>query len=227
MKGNLIIVLWLLFIADNAYAQVMWTNCVDASGRQVAFRETPGTNNFYAKLEGGYPVILWDPVFASQLSPETQTFFYAHECAHHVLGHSYGNIPTTREKEADCWAINTLVSRGILDRKDLRRVQYEISLFPGDWWIYLPGPQRALSFEHCLSAAGIEPVDREEYCETVRVSEDYTDYEIINRPLQVPCNHCRCDARGYCGCMHAFDFVDNYIRTPVRKTRYVNKTVCN
>jgi hypothetical protein len=130
-------------------AQLLWTDCVDATGKQVILSVVPGANDFYATVQNGQPYIIWNPDIASRLSPQTQTFFYAHECAHHVLGHPYVNIPITREKEADCWAIKTLTSRGVIDKPALSKIQNEISELPGDFWVYLPGPKRAIFLENC------------------------------------------------------------------------------
>jgi hypothetical protein len=220
-------ILMFLFVPTIVIGDVQWTNCIDGIGNRVLMLETPGTNNFYATVQNGGPVILWDTIFARNLSPQAQTFFYAHECAHHALGHTLTNIPSLREKQADCWAINTLVGSGVFNRADLSQVQSEISQFPGDWWVYLPGPRRAMFFEECLASAGIATAPRQPVCRVITVPEEYTDYQIVLQPQQIPCQHCGCNAWGWCGCRDQFDVIQQPVQVPVTRTRLVPRQVCD
>ena len=83
--------------------------------------------------------------------PAVQQFFYYHECAHHVLGHTIGaGHPMTNEQAADCWAVRELVGRGIFGPGEVQRTQAWIhTASPGDW-THLPGPHRAINLNLCL-----------------------------------------------------------------------------
>ena len=56
-----------------------------------------------------------------------------------------------REKEADCWAMETLTSEGYLDKNDVKIILNDISNLSGDGWIYSPGPERSLLLSQCVS----------------------------------------------------------------------------
>ncbi len=78
----------------------------------------------------GKPVILYDPNIMETL-PYLQAFVYAHECAHHELGHTSpagllreGHAFREKELAADCWAAETLVAAG-----EAAIVRQQIELF--------------------------------------------------------------------------------------------------
>jgi hypothetical protein len=103
----------------------------------------------------------------SWVSPATRRFFYAHECAHHALGHTLGaSYPTQREQQADCWAIRTLVSAGQIGSSDLREIQSDVARLGRADWTHLPGPQRAINLNACLGTAQTlpPPAPRPLYC---------------------------------------------------------------
>ena len=130
--------------------QVVYEGCRDIRGFPVASLESPINNVAVAGLApSGAPVIWYNPNILSYFQPITRVFWYYHECAHHALGHSFRNIPTLREKQADCWAIHTMSRRGLLRGRALAIIQSDLSRLSGDGWIYLPGPQRAMSLIAC------------------------------------------------------------------------------
>ena len=192
-----------MYIPAGAYAEIYKTDCVDINGRQVALQKTPGTNNFYATATaGGWPIILWDPVKASQFSKETQTFFYAHECAHHALGHTYKQIINAKENQADCWAIRALVSDGTFNRSHVRQVKKELAEIPGDWWEYLPGHQRAFNFDACLAGANLTAAEGKN-CQYYKVTQEYFENNYVR------------NAKG------------QVVNQPIKKSRWISKEICD
>lgn len=143
-------------------AQAVYEGCRDYRGIPVlSIRdESAGMRIAVAGYApDGRPTIRYSEGVLRTFHPRTRLFWYAHECAHHALGHGVYNIPTLREKEADCWAIHTLTRAGIFDEEDVRIVQRDLSKLPGDGWVYLPGPQRGVSAASCaeLNAGGSDP----------------------------------------------------------------------
>jgi hypothetical protein len=109
--------------------------------------------------DDGTPVIYYDPDFVSHFSEPMQRFITAHECAHHSLGHTWGEEPDDREQDADCRAIRQLYASGGFGPTELKQVQKEMRRFGGGG-PYLPGPKRARALGKCLEAANDpEPVD--------------------------------------------------------------------
>lgn len=136
-----------------AGAQVTFDGCVDFRGIPVASVLNPALRDVaMASWAGnGAPIIQYNPGVLAQMAPQTRMFFYAHECAHHALAHGVRNIPLQQEQEADCWAIRTLVGRGILNAgSDVQAVQLDLSFSPGDW-THVPGPQRQFNLRACLA----------------------------------------------------------------------------
>jgi len=149
---NLIFVLLFLLLPQQAHAQVTFDGCVDFRGIPVAsIRDSSIQDVAIANIApNGAPIILYNPHILGMLSAPTRLFFYAHECAHHALAHAVKNIPMTREQEADCWGIRTLVSRNMVSGSDLALIQQDLDAFaPGDW-THLPGRQRAINLQLCL-----------------------------------------------------------------------------
>jgi hypothetical protein len=92
------------------------------------------------------PIISLDPDRLRTLPPTMQIFFYMHECAHHVLGHTFS--PTTAsENEADCWAIKYGRETGLFSRLDVEGFGPYLADSKGSPFGHLPGPQRQ---EHLL-----------------------------------------------------------------------------
>lgn len=97
------------------------------------------------------PLIIYNPYVVATSVPTVQLFFYYHECAHHVLGHTIGaGHPLVNEQAADCWAVQQLVARQIFGPAQVQQVQQWIAVAaPGDW-THLPGPIRSINLYHCL-----------------------------------------------------------------------------
>lgn len=96
------------------------------------------------------PVIMLDPGHLIRLPLKLQLFFYGHECAHHVLGHTYVMRPTA-ESEADCWAAKDGRDRGLFTRFEVEGwapwfAKSRGSVISG----HLPGPERARFILQCF-----------------------------------------------------------------------------
>lgn len=116
--------------------------------------------NASAAFDAWGPVIYMDPSVAADWSM-SRLFALAHECGHHLRGHTapqgmwFRNMPATRswatlqqELDADCWASDALASRGL--HYDLMRVMYD---FARQGWIrpgtYPSGQERAETIRRC------------------------------------------------------------------------------
>ena len=95
------------------------------------------------------PYILLDPELLRTLPRPLQIFFYAHECAHHRLGHWYS--PTgTSEKEADCWAIEYGRDHGIFRRQTVVDFEPWLAKSRGSAFGHLPGRERVRHLLACF-----------------------------------------------------------------------------
>ncbi len=103
-----------------------------------------------ARIEFGQAVIRYNPRVLTQMSEATRHFFYVHECAHHVLGHTIRRPSLSSEREADCWAINTMREDMGLSTYALRAIQNDFARLGRGDWTHLPGPMRAIDLEACL-----------------------------------------------------------------------------
>lgn len=145
----------LLMIAKSAVAQVTLDGCVDYRGIPVASVMNPSVKDVAMATYGpnGAPLIVYNPYVLSWLSPPTRLFFYAHECAHHVLGHGVRGHPLKREQEADCWGIQQLAARNVLSDSDIAAIQQDIVRFGRGDWTHLPGRDRAINLRACLGGS--------------------------------------------------------------------------
>ncbi|RVU38202.1 hypothetical protein EOI86_02585 [Hwanghaeella grinnelliae] len=110
----------------------------------------------------GAKVILIDPLLTKRGNEFHKAFLIAHECAHHVLGHtsedglrrrwSSRRSVTDQELSADCWAAEALSRAGLSDFTTLMSKQMSQSgLFsPGGG--YPAGIQRATIIRKCAES---------------------------------------------------------------------------
>lgn len=171
----------------------------------------------------GNPYIHVDPAVMSNWTT-SRIFVLAHECAHHLLGHttSLGKMQRFRggtkqqEMKADCWAAKVLLDAGYT--ADITRTilewankgHFSASGYPS-------GIERAKNISNCVART---------YCREVQVEEEYIAYEWLVRSIQVPCQHYGCDWLGRCEYAHPFDFTQTRVQLPVHKTKYVTKELC-
>lgn len=96
------------------------------------------------------PLIVLDDKILDRLPDKLQLFFYGHECAHHVLGHTVLYGPD-RENEADCWAIKDGRDRGTFSRSDVESFAPFLAASRGSAVSgHLPGPARAKNLLKCF-----------------------------------------------------------------------------
>jgi hypothetical protein len=195
MKTLLIIFITLVstLCAGVSSAQVTYDGCVDFRGQPVASILDYSVNDVaVAGIDNiGQAVIRYNPRVLAQMSGPTRQFFYTHECAHHVLGHTIRRPSLSSEREADCWAINTMRDDMGLSVSALRAIQNDIARMSRGDWTHLPGPYRAIDIENCL---GISDEDSS--------SDDYNERERkCNKCDGLGIRKCRkCGGRGVKKC---------------------------
>ena len=155
---KLLILLVVLLVPVSVHSQTIIAGvpvyCNDAYGIPVMTKPAPYLNDVgMARIEGnGLRVIYLNPVILGQLPPFIQLFWYAHECAHHALGHTYGFNQLYREVEADCWAVRLGRNQGWLTPGQLNAMHDYFVTNPGSPWGHLPGPQRLQNFKNCYAS---------------------------------------------------------------------------
>jgi hypothetical protein len=135
-----------------SYRNVRLTSCRDANGvRVLAVKTTRLHNVGMSGRVRGRPVMLFNPLVLARFRPITRVFWFYHECAHQVLGHTLGFRPISRERDADCWAIREMKRRGLLTAAKLRTIEADLHPLGGDGVLYLPGPRRAAYVGYCAT----------------------------------------------------------------------------
>ena len=139
-----------------ASAAGSFDRCFDPQGRPVvvfASHKVKRANVAIAtRARDGRPIIAYNKAAMNRFHLITRVYIYYHECAHHVLGHSSGNRPHTREADADCWAIRYMARRGLLTWRGLRWIQADLARTGGSR-VHPPGSQRAAYAERCFRHA--------------------------------------------------------------------------
>lgn len=164
-----------------------------------------------------------DPSIMSNWSA-SRKFVLAHECAHHLLGHTnslgqlerYHGGTRRQELEADCWAAGALaevgfdfdITRTILEHAN--RGHFSSGGYPS-------GRERAANISSCAGG---------QRCDLVEVPEEYMDFEWVVQQVQIPCQHCGCNYYGQCGCQHQFHIAPQQVQVSVKKVRYITREVC-
>jgi hypothetical protein len=111
-----------------------------------------------ARIIGRMPVILLDAERLEKLPPKLQLFFFAHECAHHVLGHSFAQT-TSSENEADCWSVKYGRDKNLFTREDVSGFEPYFAHSKGSAIGHLPGPERAQRLLTCFDDTSDELVE--------------------------------------------------------------------
>lgn len=101
------------------HAQAPFDACVDRTGAKIPSRSDSKMGyGGMATYEKGKPIILWNAKFLTNAPEYEQLMIYLHECAHHDLGHLWGDrgvkLELANEIEADCWAIQLLADGGMI-----------------------------------------------------------------------------------------------------------------
>jgi hypothetical protein len=144
------------FLAAQANAQGAPQDCRDLQGRPVAV-ETNKRIAYpaFATLDAnGLPRIYWNPTSANGRSGTWRRFALLHECAH-VLLHHIDRPPTTleerrrAEREADCFAIQTVNASPGTSGSDMARLLADLGRTAGDA-THLGGEELLDSLAQCL-----------------------------------------------------------------------------
>ncbi len=127
--------------------------CKDARGTKVKVNiGTEPKQIAEAKTEAdGTPVIEYNPKSVTWLHDKTRQFIFAHECAHHALAHLFSEITYAKEQQADCWGIQLLYHKGVLEEGDLSDIQTDIGRLTVGDATHIPGSQRASNLKWCLT----------------------------------------------------------------------------
>ena len=127
--------------------------CVDALGNQVMNYAGPTNQTAVATVVNGGPAIVVDTAALGQAPWAFDVFTYAHECAHHYLGHvihpTYIPVPA-HELAADCMAAKTTRNYGWLPLPQFNvamQVRYTFAADPA----HPPGPMRVRNASACYS----------------------------------------------------------------------------
>jgi hypothetical protein len=126
--------------------------CSDFRGFPVFLISNPNLQDVGMATLGpsGEPVMILNPIIMNSLAPELQLFWYAHECAHHALGHVANRTPFN-EAEADCWAVVTGRDQGWFPPQAFQGLISILGNNPGSAWGHLPGPKRIRNMMRCYS----------------------------------------------------------------------------
>ncbi|MCO7225907.1 hypothetical protein [Pleionea sp. CnH1-48] len=233
MKFSRIVVLFILSLSSSlALSYQMFAGFDEFCGLPVIVGPDPGSASARRDAYGN-PIIHVDPKVMSNWTM-SRRFVIAHECAHHLLGHTsqlgalkryYGGT-REQELEADCWAAQRLSKEGFnvdIGRTALKYAS-EGHFSAGG---YPSGTERAMNISHCASIDDDDNWRKTSSCRYRRVAEEYQDYEVRVQAVQVPCSHCGYNAWGYYSCYHPYDIMNQQVQVPVTKTRVVRKKVCD
>lgn len=128
--------------------------CVDPYGNQVQNYFDPNLNQAaMASVIYGGPAIIMNPQILHNYGVPFSVFAYAHECAHHYLGHvvnpSYAPNPQ-HELSADCYAAKSARDYGWLPKPyfwSAMQVLYGFQADPS----HPPGPYRVQNAQQCYN----------------------------------------------------------------------------
>jgi len=121
-------------------------HCVALDGQRVLIELNPFMSDVgMASRFGGQPFIRINPRILSQYSSAVSQWWFAHECAHHMLQPDQNS-----EEAADCYGIRRLVSDGIIYHpRQLDAFATELRHLPGTDLGHLPGTLRAMNITRC------------------------------------------------------------------------------
>jgi len=128
-------------------------DCIDFRRRPVLNVRNDGLNDVafsdFMRMHG--PMIILNIKRLKKLSKASQKFFVVHECGHHELGHFYSRLPGEKaEREADCYALTTLIRRGEFTLQDIADVQSDMRKFGRASAHHHDGVTRAKILIDCL-----------------------------------------------------------------------------
>ncbi len=127
--------------------------CVDSKGVSVRWEANPKIADAAQALfdKKKRPLIQYNPNKLRFLHDASRAFFFAHECAHHALGHLYGGVQgADKEQQADCWAVHRLKMDDKLDDDGLEHIQQDLGTIGRIDKNHTAGVRRASNLKWCL-----------------------------------------------------------------------------
>lgn len=131
-----------------------YKGCVDAKGVQVSWKESSDIADIAQAVfdKKRRPTVQYNPARFKFMAEITRTFFFAHECAHHTLGHLYGGVQgVDKEQQADCWAVLTLKEAGVMGEDGFERIQQDLGKLLRADDNHSAGLRRAANLKWCLT----------------------------------------------------------------------------
>lgn len=134
----------------------------------------------------GRPFIHIDPSAMNNWTL-SRKFTLAHECAHHLLGHTsslgsmerYHGGTAKQELEADCWAAKRLKERGLVNDLNFTMAKFSENHFSGNG--YPSGWERVTNIKKCMGSSSSESV-----CRTITEACNHRKH---SQGDQVQCRH--------------------------------------
>lgn len=129
--------------------------CLDAKGLPVAWKEQPSITDLAQATFDKHkrPIVEWNPGRFKFMRPVSKLFFFAHECAHHALGHLYIGVQgAEKEQQADCWAMHRLKNDGKLEGDDLSSIEQDLVKVARSDAHHSAGLMRASNLKWCLTS---------------------------------------------------------------------------
>ena len=119
--------------ADPMQALRQTLSCTDNQGRRVMTLINPsiGTAAMLIRTHQGYPVIVLNGGMLKRLGEPTLVFAFYRMCAHFKLRHPERRN-SRHETRADCWAIQHMARRGMLNVKRARQIIKSIYRYTGE-----------------------------------------------------------------------------------------------
>jgi hypothetical protein len=143
------------FVGVSVNIGPLTVHCHDAMGSLVKNYSAPMGQAAMSTVIGGWPAIIVSPGHIATQPVQFAVFTYAHECAHHSLGHiaTMGMIPShAMEYAADCRAAIDVKNAGWLPAPDFNVAMSVLYAFPGSP-THPPGPARVAHAWNCFNNA--------------------------------------------------------------------------
>jgi hypothetical protein len=132
----------------------MYPGCVDSKNIAVRWADNAKIPDVARALfdKKKRPLIEYNPTKMRFMREASRTFFFAHECGHHALGHLYGGIQgVDKEQQADCWAVHKLKLDERLHEGDLETIQQDLGTIARSDENHSAGLRRASNLKWCLT----------------------------------------------------------------------------
>jgi hypothetical protein len=125
-------------------------SCTDAAGRTLAAEVDYGQKVLVrTDLSRGQPIIRYNPGVLPRLTFDARLFLYMHQCARPPQ-----EATLTQARQADCVALASLVTGGIMTREDIPALLSKLSFTESEWEL-LPGPQRGFDLASCRTSGAL------------------------------------------------------------------------